>query len=233
VKHCDAIVLGPGLSLTEASIAFVVSVLDATDAETPLLIDADALNALAAVGERKPPVVSHEGTEPGEESINSVTQGLTRNLALESAGGLRVKPAMTGRGVINRRLPGSILTPHAGELDRLLKAFNCENAEALTQELCAIVVAKGPETRILSPDGRTLTNSNGTPALATAGTGDVLSGIIGSLLAQGLAPFEAATLGVELHAQAGKRAEQELGTRSVIATDLLAQLPQVLKGVSS
>jgi NAD(P)H-hydrate epimerase len=65
--------------------------------------------------------------------------------------------------------------------------------------------------------------------LATAGTGDVLAGVIASLLAQGLAPWEAAVLGVRIHSRAGVLAEQKLGARSVRATDVLAVLPQAVR----
>jgi NAD(P)H-hydrate epimerase len=196
VEHCDAIVLGPGLSLSEASIAFVQSVLDVLAlTETPLLIDADGLNALVALGQ----------------------------------GGQGSGPIPVGAAFMPGLTTACVLTPHAGELGRLLGAFGCETAGALAHTLAAVVVAKGPKTRVVAADGRVVTNGRGTPALATAGTGDVLSGIIGSLLAQGLAPFDAATLGVELHARAGRWAERELGTRSVIASDLVDVLPWVLK----
>jgi NAD(P)H-hydrate epimerase len=103
-------------------------------------------------------------------------------------------------------------------------------AKDLAAMLNAVVVAKGPVTQVVAVDG-SHSSSTGTVALAKAGTGDVLSGMIGSLLAQGMSPFEAAKLGVELHGQAGRLAEQRLGRRSVCAEDLLETLPLALKAI--
>lgn len=124
--------------------------------------------------------------------------------------------------------PHRILTPHAGELTRLFAATKTTTIEALAHHLNSIVVAKGPVTTIT--DGlRSVSYDEGTPALAKAGTGDVLSGIIGSLLAQGMNPFEAAEAGVIIHARTGRLAEKNYGTRSVIAEHLLEVLPFVLR----
>jgi NAD(P)H-hydrate epimerase len=128
--------------------------------------------------------------------------------------------------------PPLILTPHAGELERLLAATGAADALQLAQLLGAIVVSKGPETQIISPT-QTFVSTAGTPALAKAGTGDVLSGIIGSLLAQGVIPFDAAVLGVELHGRTGRLAEQTLGRRSVCAEDIIEILPFVLQTLES
>jgi NAD(P)H-hydrate epimerase len=121
-----------------------------------------------------------------------------------------------------------ILTPHAGELKRLLAATGAADAAELARGVDAVVVVKGPKTHIVSPE-RSRLFSSGTPALAKAGTGDVLSGVIGSLVAQGMEPFEAACAGVELHGRAGCLAEERLGTRSVMAEDVLAALPEALQ----
>jgi NAD(P)H-hydrate epimerase len=121
-----------------------------------------------------------------------------------------------------------ILTPHAGELRRLLAATGATDAADLAQRIDAVVVAKGPQTLIVSPERSQLFTS-GTPALAKAGTGDVLSGIIGALLAQGMEPFEAACTGVELHGRAGHSAAERLGIRSVMAEDLIVSLAEVLR----
>ncbi len=121
-----------------------------------------------------------------------------------------------------------ILTPHAGELSRLNAAMGTNSAQELATRMGAIVVEKGPQTNIFSPT-QYISSTSGTPALATAGTGDVLSGIIGALLAQGMNPFAAAYAGVEIHSRAGCLAEQKQGTRSVIAQDVINSIPDVLK----
>jgi len=109
------------------------------------------------------------------------------------------------RVLAHRGLP-MVLTPHLGELARLIDDVGTspiENARRAAREFGATVLLKGPVTVIASPDGATRVVTAGTPALASAGTGDVLSGVIGALLARGLEPLEAASLGAQLHGRAG------------------------------
>src|SRR5262249_33143207 len=94
-----------------------------------------------------------------------------------------------------------------------------------------VVVLKGATTVVASPDGRSLVHAVGNPALATAGTGDVLAGAIVGLLAQGLAPFDAAALGVYLHGAAGALVLEEVGDMGALAGDLLPRLPKAIKGL--
>jgi NAD(P)H-hydrate epimerase len=89
-----------------------------------------------------------------------------------------------------------------------------------------VVVLKGAFTVMATPDGKACVNPHATPALATAGTGDVLAGLIVGFMAQGLAAFDAAIVATYLHAQAGKEAAEELGDRSVMAGDVLEALPR-------
>jgi len=89
-------------------------------------------------------------------------------------------------------------------------------------------VMKGAPTVVAAPDGRVSVNPTGTPALATAGTGDVLSGLLTALLAQGLAAYDAARLAVYVHGRAGELAAAEIGVPGVIAGDLPDRLPRAL-----
>ena len=127
-----------------------------------------------------------------------------------------------------------VLTPHPGEMRRLL---GTEELDADSPKVAAdaakrwgqVVVLKGATTVVASPEGRTLLHAAGNPALATAGTGDVLAGTIVGLLAQGLSPFDAAALGVYLHGAAGAIVRDEVGDMGAIASDLLARLPQAIR----
>ncbi len=134
--------------------------------------------------------------------------------------------------------PGSaVLTPHPGELARLLKlddaaAVNADrigHAERAAQQWGQVVVLKGANTVIAAPDGQTAIGPDGNAALAKAGTGDVLSGLIGGLLAQGLTPWDAARVGVWLHADAGLRVRAELGAAGAAAGDLGRHLALALR----
>lgn len=131
------------------------------------------------------------------------------------------------------RLPeNTIITPHPGEMARLaqmqtaeVQANRFEIARSKAAEWKVVVLLKGAHTLVAAPDGRLAVLPFKTDALATAGTGDVLAGAITGLLAQGLAPFDAAVLGAYLHGLAGLQAARELGsTRSVTAGDVLDAL---------
>jgi ADP-dependent NAD(P)H-hydrate dehydratase / NAD(P)H-hydrate epimerase len=127
----------------------------------------------------------------------------------------------------------TVLTPHAGELGRLLEIPSDEierarlhHVRAAAQLADAVVVLKGDDTLIADPTGFVAVSPGGSPALATAGTGDVLTGVIAALLAQGLPAFLAAAAGVWLHAAAGRLAARAVGApEGVIASDVIAALP--------
>jgi hydroxyethylthiazole kinase-like uncharacterized protein yjeF len=128
-----------------------------------------------------------------------------------------------------------VLTPHPGELSRLTgktaEAINADRSAAArkaAKDWGAIVVLKGAHTVVAHPDGRTSEDPHEVPALATGGTGDVLSGIIGGLIAQGSDPFVAAVTGVYVHASAGRRIAHRLGDSGLLAGDLLAEIPLVM-----
>jgi len=135
------------------------------------------------------------------------------------------------------RAAPTVLTPHEGELGRLLGRSSGEigrrrlrSAREAARRANAVVVLKGDDTIVAAPDGTAAVNGLGAPALATAGTGDVLSGIIGAYLAKGLDPFAAACAGVRRHAAAGRVAAAAHGAGSVIASDVIAALAQALDG---
>ncbi|MEA2390394.1 MAG: ADP-dependent NAD(P)H-hydrate dehydratase / NAD(P)H-hydrate epimerase [Solirubrobacteraceae bacterium] len=137
-------------------------------------------------------------------------------------------------GLAARRAP-TVLTPHAGELARLLGISSQEVAaqrlrrvREAAQRARAIVVLKGDDTLVAVPDGRVAVSRGGSPALATAGTGDVLSGVLGAFLAKDVDPFAAAAAAVFLHARAGVLAAAGHGPDGVIARDVIAALPHAL-----
>jgi len=136
-------------------------------------------------------------------------------------------------GELAGRDAATVLTPHAGELGRLLELDSSEiererlhHVRAAAEQAGAVVVLKGDDTLIAQPDGTVAVNPGASPALATAGSGDVLTGVLAALLAQGLDAFTAAAAGVWLHAQAGREAAHRLGVcEGVIASDVIAALP--------
>jgi len=177
--------VGPGLGRDEGTQAAVRRIV--AEADVPLVVDADALNAIAN----------------DSAALN----------ARHAAG-----------------LPLAILTPHAGEYARLAGRAVGDDRVGDARELAArfqvIVLLKGPGTVIAAPDGRAVVNRTGGPALATAGTGDVLTGVIAGLLAQGVDPFDAAATGAYLH---GRAAEAAATAPDVVASDLVSALPHTLQ----
>lgn len=129
-----------------------------------------------------------------------------------------------------------VLTPHPGEMSRLTGLSIDDIQKDRTgitlryaQEWQRIILLKGAYTVIASPDGRCRISPYANPALATAGTGDVLSGVIAGLAGQGLDLFDAASAGVYLHGEAGEKIKTEQGDTGMLASDLLPVLPKVIK----
>jgi NAD(P)H-hydrate epimerase len=128
-----------------------------------------------------------------------------------------------------------VLTPHEGELGRLLERQSDEiarhrlaSAREAAERSGAVVLLKGDDTIVALPGGEVAVSPGGTPALATAGTGDVLSGLIAALLAKQLDAFPAASLGTLAHSLAGRAAAERVGTDHVMAGDVIDALPHGL-----
>jgi NAD(P)H-hydrate epimerase len=146
--------------------------------------------------------------------------------------------ALAGRlDVLAGRAAPTVITPHAGELGRLLEIDSHEvsrrrlaHARAAAERSGAIVVLKGDDTLVVAPDGDVAISRGDAPALATAGTGDVLSGVIGALLGKGMDAGVAACAGVHAHVVAGRLAAAPHGPDGVIASDVIRRLPQALNG---
>jgi NAD(P)H-hydrate epimerase len=141
---------------------------------------------------------------------------------------------------LGARQAATVLTPHAGELARLLDsdssavaARRLHSARVAAAQSAAVVVLKGDDTIVAHPDGRCAVSRGGSSALATAGTGDVLSGVVGAYLAKRMDAFHAAAAGVLVHATAGRLAAERLGSEGVIARDVIEALPAALESVRS
>src|SRR6266704_574437 len=179
-------IVGPGLGRDRSTWRLILDL--SLHAECPLVLDADALSALADSARKK--------TRLGKNRV---------------------------------------LTPHPGEMARLLgkttdavQADRAGAARKAAKEWGAIVVLKGAHTLVAHPDGRLSQDPHEVPALATGGTGDVLAGVIGALIAQGSDPYAAAVTGVYIHAAAGRRISQRLGDAGLLASDLLPEIPHVM-----
>lgn len=186
MSAAEAGVIGPGLGRDTSTWRLILDL--ALHATCPLVVDADALNALADSARKK-----------------------------------------------TRIGPKRVLTPHPGEMARLLgkttEAVNADRAGAArkaARDWGAVVVLKGARTVVAHPDGRISEDPHEVPALASGGTGDVLAGVIGALIAQGSDPFAAAVTGVYVHAAAGRRISQRLGDSGLLASDLLPEIPLVM-----
>lgn len=205
----QAIVFGPGFGQQEATVAFVESVFGAR---------------LAVAGGRIG--FLHRGAIPQGPAV-SFSPCVVDADGLKLLGRLPDWPA---------RLPaGSVVTPHPGEM-ALLTGMTTEEIQAdriatalrFADQWKCVVVLKGAFT-VVAAEGKANVMPFATTALAHAGTGDVLAGAVAGLIAQGLAPFQAATLGAYLHGEAGERAGLRIGSeRSVLAGEVADSLPQAL-----
>ena len=191
-------------------------------------------------------------SEDPRERFSRVPEGLERYSAIAAGPGLG-RDALTGealRGLMDAGIPmvldadalnlvsehpawltsipaGSVMTPHLGELRRLIpfeKGCEEEAARQLSAQTGCVVVMKGHHTKIFSPDGTGLVNTTGNPGLAKGGSGDVLTGLIGGLMARGYASLDAAALGVWLHGYAGDVLTAERTAEAYSSRDLIDKL---------
>jgi NAD(P)H-hydrate epimerase len=167
---------------------------------TPVVIDADGLNALSQ----------------GEMTVES--------------------PRATVKALLSSLTAPAVLTPHPGEMARLIGSRPRELeqdrigiAQQFAQEQDITLVLKGAPTVIAGADGEVWLNSTGNPGMATAGMGDVLTGVIAGLIAQGVSSFNAAVLGVYLHGLAGDIVAQSLGMHGLMAGDVLNAIPKAIQ----
>jgi NAD(P)H-hydrate epimerase len=198
---------------------------------------ANGVDAALASAERAGALVAGPGAGRSDGAFEFLREVAARApvALLLDADGLNAHAGALDR--LAQRSAPTVLTPHAGELGRLLERSSAEierrrlrSAREAAQRANAVVVLKGDDTIIAAPDGTAAVNGLSSPALATAGTGDVLSGVIGALLAKRLDPFAAACAGVRRHAAAGRVAAHEHGADGVVASDVIAALPRASSG---
>ncbi len=192
------------------------------------------LEALLEAAEGKDALVLGPGIARGKKTHQLIAQLLERfpGPVVLDADALN---AVAGRLEVLRAAQGPLLlTPHPGEMARLSGLSVAEiqsNRVAVAQDFArahrVVLVLKGARTVVASPDGRARINPTGNPGMATGGTGDVLSGICGALLAQGLAPVDAASAAVYAHGLAGDLEQEWRGDLGLIASDLLSGLTSV------
>ena len=219
-------------------LSFTVRLLEAMLAGLPEddgALAPEALEAAVSAIKRADAVVLGPGLgrSPGaQELARELVQRVDVPLVID-ADGLN---ALAGRldELRHRRWP-TVLTPHAGELGRLLEVDSAEvgrarlhHARAAAARSKAFVVLKGDDTLVAAPSGRVAISRGGAPGLATAGTGDVLAGVTGAMLAKGLSPAHAACAAVYAHLRAGQLAAAPHGPDGVIASDVIAALPAAL-----
>ena len=238
----DALLVGPGLTQEKEAVQFVQRLLGIGERRRTS-VGFVAGQTTAAVH----PATS--ATQPASTAPSTGGFALAQSRAHASAAdpdALRRLPTVLDADALNALAqserwhehlpPHTILTPHPGEMARLC---GCSSDEVQADRIGvardkaaawnAVVVLKGAYTVVAAPDGRAAVLPFANPALATAGSGDVLAGAIVGALAQGLATFEAALVGGYLHGLAGELARQELGEAGVVASDLLSRLPIALR----
>jgi NAD(P)H-hydrate epimerase len=198
------------------------------------------------------PVLAHAGTAdvvaigPGlsrhretAELVRRVVAECARPIVIDADALVAFEGHGDALGALGEGGAPRVLTPHVGEMRRLtgidagtIEARRIDVAREWAQRWRAVVVLKGAPTVTASPDGRATVNPSGNPGMATLGMGDVLTGAIAALLAQGLSPYDAARLGAYVHGTAGDLAAGERGQLGLMAGDVAAALPLALLGLA-
>jgi hydroxyethylthiazole kinase-like uncharacterized protein yjeF len=213
-ENYDALLLGPGLTQEKETVSFVHTFLGLTPSERR-----GQIGFVSRVGSELP---------QGAELPPLVVDADGLNALAVADGWWKMLP------------PGTILTPHPGEMARLMggdvtskdvQADRDGHAQRMAAQWNTVVVLKGAFTVVAEPGGRVIVLPFANPALATAGSGDVLAGTIVGLRAQGMDAFEAAVAGAYLHGLAGELARADLGDMGVVAGDLPPRLPQALRAI--
>ena len=204
-------------------------------------IEAGALSSLAEkeildFSEKVEVVAMGPGLSRHEE-----TQGLIRNLVekidrpvvIDADGTVAIAK---NTDILKERKKPTVLTPHPGEMSHLtgkdrrrVQANRKKIAVDFAKANNVILVLKGYQTIVADPKGNAYINTTGNSGMSSGGVGDILTGMIASFIGQGINPYSAAAIGVYLHGLAGDIAAKEKGQFSLIATDLLAKLPQAIK----
>ena len=187
VEGVNVVAMGPGLSRNEETRELILKLIEKIS--KPLVLDADALNALSE-----------------------------------------------NPGLLKKRKNVAVLTPHPGEMARLIGkdiSYVQKNREKVAKEIAleynCVAILKGYKTIIANPSGETYVNDTGNSGMSTGGVGDVLTGMVASFMGQGIDAYSASVLSVYFHGKAGDVAAKDKGQLSMIATDILDKLPHVLK----
>jgi hydroxyethylthiazole kinase-like uncharacterized protein yjeF len=222
------------------TVAGSASVIDAVAAYAPELMteEADSAERVSTLAEKRSLVAIGPGigtADPTSQMVRKLFAELDKPMIVD-ADGLNCLAGTDWNGSGHLR----VLTPHPGEMSRLtnrpipeIQADRIASARALATDQNVIVVLKGERTLIAFPDGRVSINPTGSPAMATGGTGDILTGIIAGLMAQFPRDAETAiSAAVYLHGLAGELAAFDLTEQVVIATDLLSHLPEAIREIT-
>jgi hydroxyethylthiazole kinase-like uncharacterized protein yjeF len=213
-----------GYSIMQSSIPEVMVL---TDVNQEIISNSPELNAYNTIG-IGPGLGMHPKTQKAFEEIIT---GFKFPVVVDADG---INIISQNKELLEKLPEESILTPHIGEFDRLVGKSSdhyhrLSKARKLAKEFRINIVLKGAFTAVCLSDGNLFFNSTGNPGMATAGSGDVLTGVITSLLAQGYQPMKAALLGVFIHGMAGDKALKDNTYETLIASDIISCLNQVFK----